>query len=100
MYWFDNTLKRVLENPELARLPSPPILIPRVKVGDGDCGDRPTLVVAVAVEARGEKQPVMHWHRGEMMRWTVRYVVLGRQIAQRVRDHRTAAVDVQQVQSV
>ena len=73
-------------------------MIPRTEVGDGDGGDLQTILVDV--EVRRKEQPVMHRHCSEMMCQTVGYVVLGRQIAKRVRDHRRTAVDVQQVQSV
>ena len=73
--------------------------IPGVEVGDGDGGD--LLASLVDVEASGEDQPMMcGWQGDEKVRRTVRNVIFRRQVAQRVRDHSAAAVDVQQVPSV
>jgi len=43
---------------------------------------------------------MMHWHCNELMRRTVRYLVPGSQVAERVRNHSTTSVNVQQVHSV
>ena len=74
--------------------------VPGGEVGDGDGGGCVAAGGVVDVEARGEEEPVVCRQRDELVCRAVWNVVVRRQVRQRVGDHRTASVDVQQVQAV